>query len=134
MTVSQTIRPFLMFQGQQAEAAMTFYVSLFPEGQVLELQRWDVAGPGADGSIKLANFSIGGQQILCSDSPVAHAFTFTPSTSLFVVCASEDEIARLATTLAEGGGVLMPLDDYGFSRQFAWVNDRFGVSWQLNLP
>jgi len=44
-----------------------------------------------------------------------------------------EEIGRLASVLAEGGAVLMPLGGYGFSRQFAWVNDRYGISWQLNL-
>jgi predicted 3-demethylubiquinone-9 3-methyltransferase (glyoxalase superfamily) len=62
-----------------------------------------------------------------------HAFTFTPSFSLFVTCISEEEIGRLFCALSEGGAVFMPLADYGFNRQFAWVNDRFGVSWQLNL-
>ena len=132
--MSQTIRPFLMFQDGNAEAAMTFYASLFPDGKVLELQRFGADGPGVEGSIKLAHFTIGGQQVLCTDSAVRHAFSFTPSMSLFVICASEDEIARLAGALGDGGEVLMPLDDYGFSRRFTWVNDRHGVSWQLNLP
>ena len=59
---------------------------------------------------------------------------FTPSISFFVTCESHEEIARLAQALGDGGGVLMGLADYGFSRQFTWLNDRFGVSWQLNLP
>jgi predicted 3-demethylubiquinone-9 3-methyltransferase (glyoxalase superfamily) len=50
-----------------------------------------------------------------------------------VGCESEDEIQRLSTALSEQGKTFMPLNDYGFSRQFAWVSDRYGVSWQLNL-
>jgi predicted 3-demethylubiquinone-9 3-methyltransferase (glyoxalase superfamily) len=53
--------------------------------------------------------------------------------SLFVDCASESEIDRLFASLSDGGGVLMPLDRYPFAQKFAWVADRFGVSWQLNL-
>ena len=41
---------------------------------------------------------------------------------------------RCESRSVSGGGVLLPLGDYGFSRRFGWVNDRFGVSWQLNLP
>ena len=46
---------------------------------------------------------------------------------------AEEELERLTTALAEGGQTFMPLGSYGFSKRFAWVADRFGVSWQLNL-
>ena len=62
-----------------------------------------------------------------------HAFTFTPSISLFVECESEAEMDATFSRLSDGGGVLMPLDNYGFSTRFGWLTDRFGVSWQLNL-
>jgi predicted 3-demethylubiquinone-9 3-methyltransferase (glyoxalase superfamily) len=127
------IRPFLMFEGN-AEEAMNLYVSLFPGGEILDLHRYGPGGPGVPGSIMKASFSIGGQTILCTDSFVKHNFTFTPASSLFVDCESEEEVERLSAALAEGGATLMPLGEYGFSRRFAWVNDRFGVSWQLNLP
>jgi len=52
----------------------------------------------------------------------------------FVDLDSEEALERVAKGLSEGGAILMPLDNYGFSRKFTWVNDRFGVSWQLNLP
>lgn len=62
-----------------------------------------------------------------------HDFTFTPSISLFVECESEMELEVAYQALSAGGELLMPLDNYGFSTRFGWVNDRFGVSWQLNL-
>ena len=127
-----TVTPFLMFEGQ-AEAAMTFYVSLFDDGKVIDIVRYGPEGPGADGSIMKASFSIAGQTVICIDSAMKHDFGFTPSFSLFVTCESDAQIRKLASALAEGGAELMPLDNYGFSRQFAWVNDRFGVSWQLIL-
>jgi len=70
---------------------------------------------------------------MCIDSAVSHNFTFTPSMSLYVQCDSDDEIERVYDALREGGEVLMPLGSYGFSAKFGWVNDPFGVSWQLNL-
>ena len=80
-----------------------------------------------------ARFHIGDQSILCIDSPVTHTFSFTPAFSLFVECESEAQIRAIYAALSDGGEELMPLANYGFSREFAWVNDRFGVSWQLNL-
>jgi predicted 3-demethylubiquinone-9 3-methyltransferase (glyoxalase superfamily) len=127
------VRPFLMFEGN-AEAAMNFYISLFADGKILDIRRCGADAPGKEGSVMLATFSIADQAVLCIDSPAKHNFTFTPAFSLFVDCASEEEIDRLAAALGEGGAELMPLGNYGFSRKFAWVNDRFGVSWQLNLP
>jgi predicted 3-demethylubiquinone-9 3-methyltransferase (glyoxalase superfamily) len=130
--MATSIAPFLMFEGN-AEAAMTFYLSLFDDGAVLAVNRYGAQGPGPEGSIITARFRIAGLTLMCSDSFVHHDFTFTPANSLFVECASEEEIDRIVPALAEGGAELMPLGNYGFSRKFAWVNDRFGVSWQLNL-
>jgi predicted 3-demethylubiquinone-9 3-methyltransferase (glyoxalase superfamily) len=132
--MSQTkILPFLMFEGS-AEAAMNFYLSLFADGKIVDIKRYVAGGPGKEGSVMRASFTIAGQTVMCIDSPMKHAFGFTPSFSLFVDCASEEEIDRLAKALAADGKVLMELGNYGFSRKFAWVNDRFGVSWQVNLP
>ena len=123
------LRPFLMFQKRDAEAAMRFYMSLFDGSEVVHSDHYP------DGTIKMAVFTLGGREVMCSDSPIQHAFEFTPSLSLFVECESEEQLDRVsAALLADGGKALMPPGAYGFSRKFAWVNDRFGVSWQLNLP
>jgi predicted 3-demethylubiquinone-9 3-methyltransferase (glyoxalase superfamily) len=127
-----TIHPFLMFQGM-AEQAMTFYVSLFPGSKIVDVVRYGPGEAGAEGSVMKAVFSIGTQTVICIDSPAKHDFTFTPAFSFFVDCESEAEIRRLWSALSKGGVELMPLGAYGFSRQFGWLNDRYGVSWQLNL-
>lgn len=127
-----SVQPFLMFEGK-AEEALSFYVSLIPNSEIASVKRYGPEGPGPEGSIMLATATIGGMKLMVSDSYVKHAFSFTPSLSLFLTCKSEEEIERLSTELSKDGAVLMPLDNYGFSRRFAWVNDRYGVSWQLNL-
>ena len=121
-----------MFEGN-AEAAMNFYISLFPESEVTGIVRYGPGGPGPEGSVMKATFTVAGQNVMCTDSFVKHGFTFTPSFSFFVTCESEEQILRLSSALSDGGSELMPLGEYGFSRRFAWVNDRFGVSWQLTL-
>jgi predicted 3-demethylubiquinone-9 3-methyltransferase (glyoxalase superfamily) len=128
----QKITTFLMFEGK-AEEAMTFYLSLFPGAEVRSLARYGPEGPGVEGSVVHALFTLAGQEFMCIDSSVQHGFSFTPAVSLYVDCADETEIDRLYAALSEGGGVLMPLGNHGFSTKFGWVNDRFGVSWQLNL-
>ncbi len=127
-----TARPFLMFQGA-AEAAMNLYISIFPGSAMIDIVRYGPGEAGAVGSVMKATFSVAGQTVMCIDSPIKHAFSFTPAFSFFVDCESEEEVERITNALLEGGQALMPLGEYGFSRKFAWVNDRNGVSWQLNL-
>jgi len=81
----------------------------------------------------VADFTLANHHMKCIDSPAKHAFTFTPSISIFVECNDEAELESAFKALSEDGAVLMPLDNYGFSKKFGWTNDRFGVSWQLNL-
>ena len=127
-----SVRPFLMFEGR-ANDAIAFYVGLIPDSDIVDIARYGADGPGPEGTVKFAVVRLAGQQVLFSDSFVSHGFTFTPSLSLFVDCESEADLERIFAALSDGGGVLMPLGNYGFSRKFAWVNDRFGVSWQVNL-
>jgi predicted 3-demethylubiquinone-9 3-methyltransferase (glyoxalase superfamily) len=112
---------------------MNCYVSLFKGSKVIHIERYGPGEMGKEGLVKLASFQLSGHDMKCIDSPAKHAFTFTPSMSLFVECESEAELDAALKQLSHGGSVLMPPDNYGFSKKFAWLNDRFGVSWQLNL-
>ncbi len=131
--MAKSVTPFLMFEGS-AEAAANLYVSLFRDSSIEMIERYGPGENGAEGNVKQCHFIVAGLRLRCFDSPVSHAFTFTPSMSLFVDCESEAELDAAFTTLSTDGKVLMPPANYGFSSKFAWVSDRFGVSWQLNLP
>jgi predicted 3-demethylubiquinone-9 3-methyltransferase (glyoxalase superfamily) len=126
------VTPFLTFEGN-AEAALRYYCSVFDAAELIGLDRYGANEMGAEGSVRMAIFSLKGQRFMCIDSVVAHAHTFTPSVSFYVECDSEGEVERLFAALSRDGKVHMPLDSYGFSARFAWVDDQFGVSWQLNL-
>lgn len=128
-----TATPFLMFEGR-AQDAMNLYVTTFPGSAIEQVERYAKGEHGPEGTVKVASFSLCGRRFMCSDSPVKHNFSFTPSSSIFIDCDTAEELERVFNLLGEGGQVLMPLDNYGFSQRFGWVNDRFGVSWQLNLP
>ncbi|MEH7305547.1 VOC family protein [Neobacillus drentensis] len=127
------VTPFLMFQGN-AEAAMNYYISLFEDSEITSLTRYGANGPGEEGTVMHASFSLKGQEFMCIDSNIKHDFTFTPSFSIYITCDTDEEINRLYENLSSGGALLMPLDHYGFSKKFGWVVDKFGVSWQVNLP
>ena len=128
----QQIVPFLMFEGC-AEEAMEFYTSTFKNAEVLNVTRYGKDSAGLEGSVQQASFSLNGLEFMCIDSNIKHAFSFTPSLSLYVKCTSETEIEELFEKLSAGGNVLMPLTNYPFSKKFAWISDKFGVTWQLNL-
>lgn len=119
--------PFLMFQGRCGEA-LEFYAETVPEARIVAMDR------KPDGTVAMARLSVAGLEVMAFDSPPVHAFDFTPSFSLFLTVDAAGDVDRLAAALGEGGTTLMPAGAYDFSRRFAWVQDRFGVSWQINLP
>ncbi|AOY15885.1 MULTISPECIES: VOC family protein [Bacillus cereus group] len=129
---NQKITTFLMFEGK-AEEAMNFYTSLFDQSEIVNISRYDENGPGKEGTVIHATFTLNGQEFMCIDSYVNHNFTFTPAMSLYVTCDTEEEIETAFNKLAEDGAVLMPLGAYPFSKRFGWLNDKYGVSWQLTL-
>ena len=98
-----TATPFLMFQGQ-AQAAIDRYVAVLPNTQVLHMARHDGAGTG-EGSVKLARVAICGNTFLFSDSPPVHAFSFTPSCSVFIDCDSREQQQRIFRRFEQADGV-----------------------------
>ncbi|WP_080846274.1 VOC family protein [Cytobacillus gottheilii] len=130
----EKVIPFLMFQDGKAEEAMNFYTSLIEDSAITNIVRYGANESGDEGTVMQATFTLKGQEFMCIDSNVKHQFSFTPSFSIFVTCNTEEELDNVYEKLNEGGQALMPLGDYGFSKKFGWLNDRFGVSWQLNLP
>ncbi len=131
-TTKPSMLPFLMFTGQ-AEEAIAYYKTIFPDVEITSLVKYKAGEAGAEGTIKTAKFVVAGQTVMCTDSPPVHDFTFTPSFSFFVECEDLDSLKERFGKLSEGGKVMMPLNNYGFSEQFGWCSDKFGVSWQLNL-
>jgi predicted 3-demethylubiquinone-9 3-methyltransferase (glyoxalase superfamily) len=129
----QKITTFLMFDGQ-AEDAMNFYTSLFEDSEITSITRYGPNESGTEGTVSNATFSLNGQVFMCIDSSVRRDFSFTPAMSLYVCCDTLEEIGRLFEQLSDGGEVLLPLITSPSATLFGWVADRFGVSWQLNLP
>jgi predicted 3-demethylubiquinone-9 3-methyltransferase (glyoxalase superfamily) len=127
------VSTFLMFHGA-AEEAMKRYVSLIPNSRIVAIERYGPGESGKEGTTKQAVFELNKTRLMCIDSPVKHPFTFTPATSLFIDCDDPAQIDHLFECLSEGGQILMPLGSYDFSHRFGWVQDKYGISWQLNLP
>ncbi len=125
-----------MFVGEnygKAEEAMKFYVSLFKNSSIININRYGAGEDEPEGTVKHATFSLNGQEYMALESGREHKFTFTPAISIFVSCETEEEVDVLFKKLSEGGAVLMELAKYPFSDKFGWVNDKYGVSWQLYL-
>ena len=127
------IVPCIWFD-DQAEAAADFYTRAFPRGRVLSSSRYpestDNPGHKPPGSVLTVEFEIAGQRFCALNG--GPEFTPTPSVSFFVDVLAAEEADKLFALLAEGGKVLMPIDTYPWSDRYGWVQDRFGVSWQVN--
>jgi len=127
-----SVSTHLMFFGT-ANDAMELYRSEFEQFVVRDVQRYGKADGEMAGKIKSASVDFAGHVLIIIDSPPVHDFTFTPAMSLFVDFENAALLDHAFEVLSGEGKVFMPLDDYGFSPRFGWVQDRFGVSWQLNL-
>ncbi len=123
----QKIIPHLWYDKEAKEAAL-FYISLFDQSKLLNTT---IIENTPSGDAELVSFKLAGQQFRAiSAGPY---FRFNPSISLMVACSSLEEVNIKWTALLEGGTELMPLGEYPFSKRYGWVQDRYGLSWQLML-
>jgi len=114
----QRITPFLWFDGK-AEEAMNYYVSVFKNSKVVRVFRYGDAGPGPKGTVMSATFQLDGQEFFALNG--GPQFTFTPAISFFVNCETQQEVDELWEKLSAGGR----------KDRCGWLQDRFGVSWQV---
>jgi predicted 3-demethylubiquinone-9 3-methyltransferase (glyoxalase superfamily) len=115
----QKISPFLWFDNQ-AEEAVNLYLSIFKDARIVSTSRYGEAGPGPAGSVMAMTFILEGQEFQALNG--GPHFKFTPAISLFVRCETQDEVDSYWSRLLEGGG----RED-----QCGWLQDRFGLSWQI---
>lgn len=116
-----------------AEAASAFYVAAFPGGRIEAVARYpesfDNPAHKPRGSVMTVDFTVAGQRFTALNG--GPMFTLNPSISFFVFVDAPAEADRLFAALADGGKALMPIDAYPWSERYGWVQDRFGVSWQV---
>lgn len=140
---TQQLTPFLVFKGN-AEEAMKFYTSLFDDSTVTQIIRARAEDPGwTEGTLQHAIFTLAGQQFMCVNMPPPgnrlHTiapwddFSFNPAITFYVQRDTNEEFDKLYGALSEGGEIYLPAGGYGFSPKFAWLNDRYGISWRINL-
>ncbi|WP_435178442.1 VOC family protein [Actinacidiphila sp. bgisy145] len=143
LTAAPKLMMFLAFRND-AEEALDFYTSLFENSAVHRVVRARAGEAGwPEGVLQHALFTLGGQSFMCTNMPPPgakgyelaswDAYAFSPATAIYVQCDTAAEFDRYHDALAEKGEVIMPADAYEFSARFAWLTDRFGVSWRLNL-
>ena len=114
----QKITPFLWFN-DNAEEAMNFYVSIFKNSKVGTVSRYGEAGPGPKGTVMSATFQLEGQEFMALNG--GPLFSFTPAISLFVNCETQEEVDELWEKLSAGGK----------KDRCGWLQDKFGLSWQI---
>ncbi|HEA6165800.1 TPA: VOC family protein [Staphylococcus aureus] len=124
------ITTFLMFNNQ-AEEAVKLYTSLFEDS---EITKYGENGPGDPGTVQHSIFTLNGQVFMAIDANSGTELPMNPAISLFVTVKDTIEMERLFNGLKDEGAILMPKTNMPPYREFAWVQDKFGVSFQLALP
>lgn len=134
MKTEQKIVPCLWFD-TQAEEAAKFYTGIFNNSRILSVVPYPGVGQEIhgkqEGSVMTVAFELEGYQFLALNG--GSQFEFNPSISLFMICRNEEEIYRIWDELLEDGKALMPLDKYEWSSGYGWLQDRYGLSWQLMI-
>lgn len=133
-TPKQLITPFLWFDGQ-ADAAMKFYTSIFPESSINHVQYYpdeslDEHFVGMSGKVITGQFTLWGMKFGCLDG--GPQFALNASISLFVVFDTPEEVDAAWQRLIEDGESLMEIDTYPWSKRYGWVCDKYGLTWQLS--
>lgn len=128
----QKITPFLWFDNQ-TEEAVNFYLTVFNNSKIKTTTRYGEEGAKATGmpenSVMTMAFQIEGlDYVAINGGPV---FQINPTISFFVNCETIQEIERLWGRLSENGTIMMELDSYPFAEKYGWLQDKFGVSWQI---
>jgi predicted 3-demethylubiquinone-9 3-methyltransferase (glyoxalase superfamily) len=113
------ITPFLWFD-DQAEEAVEFYLSVFPNSRILDIARHGDAGPGPPGSVMTIRFELDGHEFVALNGGPAH-YDFDESISFVIDCASEDEVDHFWEALTDGGEEIA----------CGWLKDRYGLRWQV---
>ena len=113
----QKITPCLWFDNN-AEEAVSHYLSIFKNSKIGQILRCGEAGPGPKGSILTMTFQLEGQEFMLNGGPV---FKFNEAISLSVDCKTQAEVDELWEKLSEGGQ----------KSQCGWLKDKFGLSWQV---
>ncbi|MFP4845668.1 VOC family protein [Winogradskyella sp. PE311] len=131
MLVNNTVR---------GKDALNFYTSIFLNSEIKSITKYEKGEPGgAMELIKHGIFTLNGVEYMVSENNYKHAWSFSSGVSIFITCTSDIEIKALFSSLSSNGGqVIVPLKnyesgDYGFGKKFGWCEDKYGISWQLNL-
>jgi len=114
----QKITPFLWFD-DKAEEAANFYTSIFKNSKILNIARYGEAGPGPKGTVMTVTFQLEGQEFMALNG--GPHYTFSPAISFFVNCETQAEVDVLWEKLSAGGR----------KDKCAWLQDKFGISWQI---
>ena len=112
------ITPFLWFDGQ-LEEAMNFYTSIFKNSKVVNITRYGEAGPGLAGTVMSATFQLEGQEFIALNG--GPLYKFSPAISFFVQCETQEEIDYFFNKLSAGGR----------PNRCGWLDDKFGLTWQI---